>query len=78
MTDDLSTDSQYIKSLGTPTDAVASISADEDGTARSSIGLWKAVKNLLIDIKAAAEGPTPAGSAVLASTVKSVVESLIV
>ena len=49
-------------SRGAPTDAVASISADEDATARSSISLWKAAKNLLIDIKAAAEGPTPAGT----------------
>jgi hypothetical protein len=35
---------------GTTTDAVASVSADEDGTARTSIGLYKAMKNLLIDI----------------------------
>jgi hypothetical protein len=35
--------------LGNTTDAVASVSADEDGTARTGIGLFKAIKNLLID-----------------------------
>lgn len=36
--------------LGGKTDAPASVSLDEDGTARSNISLLKAAKNLLIDI----------------------------
>jgi hypothetical protein len=55
--------------IGATTDAVASISADEDGTARSLISIAKAAKNIQIDeaaslvsIKSAVEGATPAGT----------------
>jgi hypothetical protein len=49
--------------LGATTDAVASIVDDETATARTGIGLWKAIKNLAIDLKSLLNGGLPAALA---------------
>ena len=41
-----------VSALGTTTDAPASPSAAEDATARTGIGLWKGIKNILILLNA--------------------------
>ncbi len=46
--------------LGATTDAAASATTDEDGTARTGIGLWKGIKNILLDLKGLLAGGLPA------------------
>lgn len=78
MTDDLSTDTQYIKSLGTTTDAPASTTVPEDTTARSQVSLLKGIKNLLIDSTRNIVGhsKTMTGSAVALSAISVIYQDI--